>query len=264
MEPEPDRETKLPGLIMNVQLSLEISRQCNYADPDFIKYISSSSDEEWLSLAEERRNDSNCSKTILSLFDYSGQWSKPYHDAGYNVICLDLKHGNDINDFCVKHLLDDLGIDIVYGILAGVPCTEFANSGARWFIQKDKDGRTQAAIELVNQTLRTVEFYDPEFWVIENPVGRLGSLVPELDVKPFYFNPCDYARGFDKEDYTKKTGLWGKFVPPSKNNLGDDRSVYPYQGSKMHKLYGGKSERTKMMRSITPLGFANAFYECNR
>lgn len=40
--------------------------------------------------------------------------------------------------------------------------------------------------------------------------------------------------------------------------------VDPTEGSKMHRLYGGKSERTKMMRSITPMGFANAFYEANK
>ena len=32
-------------------------------------------------------------KTILSLFDYTGNWSEPYRQAGYNVIQQDLKHG---------------------------------------------------------------------------------------------------------------------------------------------------------------------------
>ncbi len=35
-------------------------------------------------------------KTILSLFDYSGNWSKPYEDAGYNVIRVDKKRGLDV------------------------------------------------------------------------------------------------------------------------------------------------------------------------
>ena len=34
-------------------------------------------------------------RTILSLFDYSGAWPKPYLDAGYEVIQVDLKHGDD-------------------------------------------------------------------------------------------------------------------------------------------------------------------------
>lgn len=35
-------------------------------------------------------------KTILSLFDYSGNWPKPYLDAGYNVVQVDIKHGQDV------------------------------------------------------------------------------------------------------------------------------------------------------------------------
>jgi len=35
-------------------------------------------------------------KTILSLFDYTGNWSKPYRDNGYNVIQVDIKLGMDI------------------------------------------------------------------------------------------------------------------------------------------------------------------------
>lgn len=247
-----------------IQLPLNFCQQCYYVDMDFVQFIKSSLDREWDDYKADRRLFSNGSKTILSLFDYTGNWARPYLDAGYNVICLDIKHGIDINDFNVDYLIHEMDINEVYGILAACPCTEFASSGARWFDKKDKDGRTQKAVELVKKTLNTIEFYDPEFWVIENPVGRIGKLVPELDVKPFYFNPCDYAKGYDDEDYTKKTGLWGVFTPPTKENLGEDRSLEPLKGSKMHKLYGGTSERTKTLRSITPRGFAQAFFDCNK
>jgi len=30
-------------------------------------------------------------KTILSLFDHSGEWARPYAEAGHNVICVDVK-----------------------------------------------------------------------------------------------------------------------------------------------------------------------------
>jgi hypothetical protein len=35
-------------------------------------------------------------------------------------------------------------------------------------------------------------------------------------------------------------------------------------GQKLHRCLGGKSERTKELRSITPMGFAKAFYEANK
>src|SRR5690242_7119936 len=62
---------------------------------------------------------------ILSLYDYSGVWSQPYVDDGYDVIRVDLKHGEDVR-------LMELPKCPVHGILAAPPCTVFANSGARW------------------------------------------------------------------------------------------------------------------------------------
>lgn len=249
--------------VENRQVSLFQGEQIIYAANGFVESIEASCDEDWLAYRDDKKQGANHNKTILSLFDYTGNWARPYLEAGYDVICLDIKDGYDVNEFSVEYLTEYLGIEEVYGILAGVPCTEFAGSGARWFKEKDADGRTEKAVELVNQTLRTVEFYAPYFWAIENPVGRLGRLVPELSARPWYFNPSDFGRGFPGEDYTKKTGLWGKFVPPTIENLGDDRSVFPAQGSKMHRLYGGKSEATKMARSVTPKGFSKAFFECN-
>lgn len=94
----------------------------------------------------------------------------------------------------------------------------------------------------------------PDFWVIENPISRIHTLVPEIGKPKMYFNPCDFG-----EPYTKKTALYGKFNTNLKMN-----KVEPTEGSKMHRLYGGKSERTKELRSVTPLGFAQAFYEANK
>ena len=90
-------------------------------------------------------------KTLLSLFDYSGNWARPFAENGWNVILWDIKHTcnqfdkfKDINDACAdyfyEYIFDNFGT--VDGILAAVPCTEFAVSGARWFKEKDTDGRT--------------------------------------------------------------------------------------------------------------------------
>ena len=35
-------------------------------------------------------------KIILSLFDYTGNWSQPYVDAGYEVARLDKQNGDDV------------------------------------------------------------------------------------------------------------------------------------------------------------------------
>lgn len=202
--------------------------------------------------------------TILSLFDYSGNWPRPYAEQGHNVICLDIKNGHDLADMNCEWLndnvLDDWGT--VDAILAAPPCTDFASSGAQYWVQKDKDGRTAASVHLVRQVLRAVEFLQPDWWAMENPAGRLNRLIPELvDYGPWYFDPCDFG-----DPYTKKTGLWGTFIPPLPLFVGADLRVEPIrvcpQGSWLQRL-GGKSIRTKELRSETPTGFANAFFAAN-
>lgn len=180
--------------------------------------------------------------TILSLCDYSGTWSQPYRDAGYDVIQVDLKHGQDIRNFRFQS-------HPVRGILAAPPCTEFSVSCTRFWKQKDEDGRTAEALRLVDACMRIIAAHDPLWWVLENPVGRLKDWIGPAKM---FFDPCDYG-----DPYTKKTGLWGQFNPPAMSK------VFPELGSSPITGLGGKSERTKELRSITPGGFAQAFFEAN-
>ncbi|WP_225934214.1 DNA cytosine methyltransferase [Pseudomonas azerbaijanoccidentalis] len=200
----------------------------------------------------------NADKVVLSLFDKSGAWSRPWEEAGYQVYRFDIQENpetGDVNKFSVDFFGDWFGdfdgLDI-YAILAACPCTDFAVSGARHFAAKDADGRTVASVELVHQTLRVIEYFRPVLWAIENPVGRierLGGLPPwRLSFDPFHVG----------DTYTKKTLIWGRFnadlpVAP----------VDPVEGSKMHRMYGGSSLATKNARSVTPEGFAYAFFMAN-
>lgn len=209
-------------------------------------------------------------KVILSLFDYSGTWSQPYVDAGYEVIQIDKQiEGIDINDFCVQYIAEELDLPpFVHGILAAVPCTEFACSGARWFAEKDADGRTAAALDLLDKTMATVEYYTVtdqdviddgfpglQWWVFENPISRIGTLRPWLkQYGGFYFDPCDYG-----DPYTKKTELWGEFNKEAMEALKDP--VEPTEGSKMWKLFPSPDRQN--IRSETPQGFATAFFNAN-
>lgn len=187
-------------------------------------------------------------KTILSLFDFSGNWPSPYKENGYDVFSIDIKQDIDILELNKEDLPDD-----VYGVLAAPPCTDFSSSGAQYWKTKDADGRTAASLALVDKTIEIVNWY-PEltFWALENPVGRLSTLRPALG-KPWYFQPHYYG-----DAYTKKTGLWGNFNKDLPRN-----DVKPDPNSWIMKL-GGKSERTKELRSMTPLGFARAFYQANK
>jgi hypothetical protein len=141
----------------------------------------------------------------------------------------------------------------VYGVLAVIDCTDFAGSGAQYWAQKDADGRTLKSLSVLDACCRIILIHKPFFWCIENPVGRLYKY---LGKPRMYFNPSDYG-----DPYTKKTCLWGDFNKPEKNPVEPVRVCR--QGSWIQKL-DGKSEKTKSLRSITPAGFANAFFKANQ
>jgi len=188
---------------------------------------------------------------ILSLCDYSGRWPEPYRDAGHEVIQVDLKHGSDVRLF--EHIRGE-----IHGVMCAPPCTEFAGSGARWWAGKEPHLLTDG-LALVDACLRAVAIYNPDWWVLENPVGRLKRW---LGPHTFTFNPNEYAGWLpdgeqEGEQYTKRTCLWGRFTSPEKKELP------AIHGSMMWAKYGGKSERTKEARSLTPRGFARAFYKAN-
>lgn len=183
-------------------------------------------------------------KIILDLCGGTGAWSKPYKDAGYDVRVITLPH-YDIRAYTPP--------DKVYGVMAAPPCTHFSVSGAQYWKAKDSDGRTFEDVSILTACLMVIAKTKPIFWAVENPVGRMKKLLgtPEL-----MFNPCDYG-----DPYTKKTCLWGQFNKPVRNPVTPIRSTK--QGSWIQKL-GGKSEKTKELRSMTPPGFALAFFKANQ
>jgi hypothetical protein len=195
----------------------------------------------------------NIDRTILSLCDFSGVWSQPYVDAGYHVIRVDLKRGMDAR--LIEHISGG-----VHGILAAPDCNAFAGSGAQYWPAKDADGRTLAGLALVDACLRAVAIYQPAWWALENPVGRLRRWIGPPRIM---FNPCDFAGHASNpaaDAYTKKTCLWGQFTPPRPHPIEPVKVCS--QGSWIMQL-GGSSERTKELRSRTPEGFARAFFEAN-
>jgi hypothetical protein len=183
-------------------------------------------------------------KVILDLCGGTGAWSKPYKDAGYDVRLITLPD-HDVRLYKPP--------ENVYGILAAPECTHFSVSGAQYWLLKDIDGRTIDGMGLVIACLRVIAQCHPMFWCLENPVGRLRRWMgkPQLT-----FDPCEYG-----DAYTKRTHLWGHFNMPEKNPVEPIKVCS--EGSWLMTL-GGKSERTKMLRSVTPSGFAGAFYEANK
>lgn len=179
----------------------------------------------------------NKGKIILDLCGGTGAWSKPYRDAGYDVRVITFPQ-----DVRLEKLPKD-----VYGILAAPPCTHFSGSGARWWKGKGTSALLEA-LSVADACIRIIHFSNPTFWALENPVGRLKDYFGKPSM---YFNPCDFG-----DPYTKKTALWGKFNTLKKN------PVEPTEGSKLHLL--PPSPERAALRSITPAGFAEAFFKANQ
>lgn len=204
---------------------------------------------------------------------------------------MDLKTGQNALDFSVDWFVNEQGLENIDGMLLAPPCTHFTNPGAWTWKAKDADGRTAAAVEIARQALRAAEFWQPDFWALENPVGRLPKLLPILGRPPLMFDPCDFAGYLDitpdelaqldelrarngegkftseevelvkrTNAYTKRTCLWGDFELPEKRRIEPVKVCK--QGSWTQRL-GGDSEATKAARSVTPAGFALAFASAN-
>lgn len=202
-------------------------------------------------------------KTILSLCDLTGTWSKPYQDAGYRVIQVDLQRGADQDIRLLPWRPGD-----IQGIIAQPPCTHFTVAGARWWKSKGQAALLEG-LALVDACMRAIVLYQPAWWVMENPVGRLTTY---LGKPRLVFHPWEYA-GHRKtlgEDvprtdrYTKQTALWGTFKVPERLPLPPiiGSPEQPAQGSSwIHRL--GPSEDRANLRSMSPAGFSQAFFEAN-
>jgi len=194
----------------------------------------------------------NQDKIILDLCGGTGAWSKDYKEAGYDVRVITFPP-DDVRLF-------EKPKEHVYGILAAPPCNHFSVSGAQYWKEKDDDGRTLDGISIMDSCIRIIFVCDPVFWCLENPVGRMKYY---LGNPVMSFNPCDYG-----DAYTKKTLLWGKFNKPKTNY------IEPVSNSNQENLIstpvlngkkvGWNTPECKMLRSITPPGFARAFFEANR
>ena len=176
---------------------------------------------------------------ILDLCAGTGGWSQPYADAGYDVQRVDILYGDD-----VRHRR--YSPSSVHGILAAPPCTHLSASGARWWAEKG-DAALLEALAVVDACLRAVVVEQPVWWALENPVGRLVNYLGQPAMR---FDPCDYG-----DPWTKRTCLWGRFTPP------EPSPAEATEAGRIHRMSPSPDRGAK--RSVTPPGFARAFFEAN-
>lgn len=223
---------------------------------------------------------------VLFLYDYTGIMAQPWLDAGYECWCVDSQHPEGITregnlvkvgmfmsntDDCVEWFKNNLqDVKFVFGF---PPCTDLAVSGAAWFEKKKKanPGYRKQAMDLVYVVKRLGEFFDVP-WALENPISVISS---EWRKPDYMFHPWEYSGYLPKNDehpmypeyiaprdmYPKKTCIWSGngFKMPTKKFDSKPEKGYSTQ----HLKLGGKSLKTKNIRSATPRGFAKAVFTAN-
>lgn len=220
------------------------------------------------------RSSGEKGKIILDLCGGTGAWSKPYLENGYDVKVVTIPE-NDVRTY-------KLPDESIHGILAAPPCTQFsfARTNAKTKRNLDEGMETvKACLNLIWQAQTRYQNdqqkYPPlTFWALENPF--YGWLRWFLGKPAFVFDPWEFG-----DPYKKRTALWGHFNDPIKtvSNMRDvlsDEQIekhktnsqvlpkFDYMKSKdIHPEQFGKLDR-QARRSITPAGFAQAFYKANK
>jgi hypothetical protein len=233
---------------------------------------------------------------VISLYDFTGEALKPWAEAGYSCYAYDIQHTGteatfentqffagggsiaylhaDLHDHNTLNAIHTAFADkpVVFGMAFPV-CTDMAVSGAAHFKRKAEANPSfqDEAVSYAVWCARLFNSLHVPFFV-ENPVSVLATKWRKPDHS---FHPYEYG-GYIHDDqaehprwpeyiaakdaYPKKTCLWtgNGFVMPWTD------PVQPEDGhSRQHKKLGGKSQRTKDIRSATPRGFAKAVYEFN-
>jgi len=232
--------------------------------------------------------------TILFLYNSSLHAPQPWlDDGGYNCVSVDyddtdhskdrtqdshkshtrlnIDLGQPLAPQKINDALGALGLAMPSFILSFAPCTDMAVSGAAHFKTKGtRDPLFQ--IRATNDAKLVLAWDCPS--IVENPVSVLattwkkptgyvhpyqfGHLLPSDDVHP------EYPEYYPPQDrYNKKTGLWcsnGARMPLG--IIGDNAPLG--DANPCHLKLGGKSARTKYIRSLTPRGMAIAIYQANK
>jgi len=203
---------------------------------------------------------------VISLCDFTGNFVRPWVDAGHEAVLVDPQHlfereieGVTHLPFTVEAAIPRLALlTNVAFVAAFPPCTDLAVSGARWFKSKGAaDPLFQAKAVAVAEQCRTFARMFGVPYFIENPVSVLSSVWGSPD---HTFDPWQFTALEPGDNYTKKTCLWtggGFKMPPAA--LDPDLAA---PDDRIHKAPPGP-ERANF-RSATPMGFSRAVFQANQ
>ena len=179
---------------------------------------------------------------VLELFSGTGSVGKCCKELGWDVVSVDMilpaDHQVDIMHFDYKQYDKD-EFDIVW---ASPPCTEYSKAKSRGTRKIDE------ANKIVLKTIEIINYFDCEYWFIENP--QTGLLKNQSFMKDLPFVDCDYC--MYGKPYRKRTRIWtnkkcnlllcnkncGSFINGKHiGSCGNGNTKYTDKGYSLHEKY---------------------------
>ena len=123
---------------------------------------------------------------LLELFSGTGSVGNVFRCRGWEVLSLDMLMKADINIDILEWNYKEYPPGHFDMIWASPPCTEYSKAkttGVR---------RIGEANKIVQKTLEILTYFEPKFWVIENP--QTGLLKSQPFMSELSFNDVDYCK----------------------------------------------------------------------
>ena len=151
---------------------------------------------------------------VLELFSGTGSVGKCCKELGWDVVSVDMilpaDHQCDIMDFDYKQYDKD-DFDIVW---ASPPCTNYSKLQDGWlgrmrkgeiYTKEIQEKEMNEDDKLVLKTFEIIDYFNPEYWFVENPASSKMKDRIFMKDKPFYL--VDYCM-YSDWGYRKRTRIW--------------------------------------------------------
>jgi len=168
---------------------------------------------------------------VLELFAGSRSFSKVAEELGMETYTTDVKQFDKIDYVCDIMNFDVSKVPFKPDVIwASPPCTFFsvASIGHHW--NKDHTPKTEQAklgVKIIQQTLDIINTFQPDFFFIENPRGKLRKLNIIKDLQRTTVCYCQYG-----DTRMKPTDIWTNYLKDIFNPNGWKPKKMCFNGNK--------------------------------